>query len=99
MFETMQMLRELEVSEFESETKQSRVLPETLRALERLSWNYWWSWAADGASVFRDLDAETWEECEHIPCSFWREVREYRCLKMGPDPPYTGRHLGQTILA
>src|ERR1041384_1023970 len=91
MFETMQMLRELEVSEFESETKQSRVLPETLRALERLSWNYWWSWAADGASVFRDLDAETWEECEHNPRCVLREVSEYRLLKMGTDPAYIGR--------
>ena len=38
-------------------------LPAPLIPLERLAWNYWWSWAADGESVFRDLDPEIWEEC------------------------------------
>ncbi|PYS77135.1 MAG: hypothetical protein DMF66_10925, partial [Acidobacteria bacterium] len=42
-------------------------LPETVAALERLSWNYWWSWNPDGSSVFRDLDQEVWDECEHNP--------------------------------
>jgi starch phosphorylase len=42
-------------------------LPEPLSALERISWNYWWSWAPDGNSVFRDLDPELWEQCEHNP--------------------------------
>src|ERR1041384_4520143 len=91
MFETMQMLRELEVSEFESETKQSRVLPETLRALERLSWNYWWSWAADGASVFRDLDQQVWDYCEHNPRRLLKEVPQYNLMRMATDPVYVER--------
>ncbi len=33
-----------------------RELPATLQPLEPLSWNYWWSWAPDGAELFRDLD-------------------------------------------
>ncbi len=37
-------------------------LPAPLLPLERLAWNYWWSWAADGESVFRDLDPEIWED-------------------------------------
>ena len=85
------MLKELEVSESETETQKSRPLPETLRALKRLSWNYWWSWAADGAAVFRDLDPETWEECEHNPHCVLREVSEYRLLKMATDPAYISR--------
>jgi len=33
-----------------------RELPATLQLLEALSWNYWWSWAPEGAEIFRDLD-------------------------------------------
>jgi glycogen phosphorylase len=87
----MQMLRESEVSETETNPRGARVLPESLAVLERLSWNYWWSWAADGAAVFRDLDPEIWEECEHNPRCVLSEVGEYRLLKMATDPAYVTR--------
>src|SRR2546423_14962236 len=87
----MQMLNEIEVAETETNTSNGRVLPEPLAALERLSWNYWWSWAADGASVFRDLDPESWEECEHNPRCVLREVDELRLMKMATDPVYIER--------
>jgi starch phosphorylase len=63
-------------------------LPFPLQALERLSWNYWWSWSRDGASVFRDLDAEAWEECEHNPRQLLEKVSEYRLAQMATDPTY-----------
>ena len=44
-----------------------RILPLSLRPLEKLSWNYWWSRTADGPGVFRDLDPEIWEEYEQNP--------------------------------
>jgi glycogen phosphorylase len=87
----MQMLKEIETSELEQGTARRRVLPETLSALERLSWNYWWSWAADGAAVFRDLDPEIWEESEHNPRTVLREVSEFRLTLMATDPAYIKR--------
>ncbi len=66
-------------------------LPLPLQSLERLSWNYWWSWAADGASIFRDLDPEIWEECEHNPRLLLARVSEYRLLQMATDPVYIDR--------
>jgi len=48
-----------------TKTTATSTLPTPLQALERLSWNYWWSWSSDGAGVYRDLDAELWDECEH----------------------------------
>ncbi|HEX8179759.1 MAG TPA: alpha-glucan family phosphorylase [Pyrinomonadaceae bacterium] len=87
----MQMLKEIEVAETETNIAPGRALPDTLAALERLSLNYWWSWAADGASVFRDLDPETWEECEHNPRCVLREVDEFRLMKMATDPAYIKR--------
>jgi starch phosphorylase len=69
----------------------ARVLPEPLRALERLAWNYWWSWAADGASLFRDLDPAVWEACEHNPRRLLAEISEFHLMQKATDPVYVGR--------
>jgi starch phosphorylase len=67
------------------------VLPETVAALERLSWNYWWSWNTDGSSVFRDLDQEVWDECEHNPRRLLRVISQNSLMRMATDPVYVGR--------
>ncbi|HEX5708329.1 MAG TPA: alpha-glucan family phosphorylase [Pyrinomonadaceae bacterium] len=69
----------------------ARALPETLEALERISWNYWWSWARDGAAVFRDLDPELWERCEHNPRRLLAETSDYTLAWLAADPAYTSR--------
>jgi starch phosphorylase len=63
----------------------------TLEALERLSWNYWWSWAPDGAAVFRDLGKELWDDCEHNPRRVLQEVSEFDLMRMVTDPVYVER--------
>ncbi|HEX8652084.1 MAG TPA: alpha-glucan family phosphorylase [Pyrinomonadaceae bacterium] len=70
---------------------EARQFPEPLRALERLAWNYWWSWAADGAALFRDLDPGVWELCEHNPRRVLAETSEFRLMQMATDPVYTER--------
>ncbi|MBA3513740.1 MAG: alpha-glucan family phosphorylase [Pyrinomonadaceae bacterium] len=66
-------------------------LPLPLLPLEQLSWNYWWSWSADGTSIFRDLDPDVWEECEHNPRQLLARTAEYRLLQMATDPIYIER--------
>ncbi|MEA2175684.1 MAG: glycogen phosphorylase [Blastocatellia bacterium] len=63
-------------------------LPVSLRPLERLAWNYWWSWAADGQSVFRDLDPDVWEDCEHNPRCLLAKTDQFRLMQMATDPSY-----------
>ncbi len=65
--------------------------PLPLRSLEQLSWNYWWSWSADGTSIFRDLDPDLWEECEHNPRQLLARTAEYRLMQMATDPIYIER--------
>ncbi|HUQ30986.1 MAG TPA: alpha-glucan family phosphorylase [Pyrinomonadaceae bacterium] len=72
-------------------TPRERALPLPLGVLGRLAWNYWWSWAADGAAVFRDLDPAVWEECEHNPRRLLAEVSEFRLMQMATDPVYIER--------
>ncbi|MBA3321529.1 MAG: alpha-glucan family phosphorylase [Pyrinomonadaceae bacterium] len=83
----MQIMNEIE----EAEVATVRALPETIDALEQLSWNYWWSWAADGASVFRDLDPEVWDGVEHNARRLLRETPEFRMTRMATDPTFIGR--------
>lgn len=71
--------------------REKRGFPEPLRALERLAWNYWWSWAKDGAAVFRDLDPEVWEECEHNPRCLLANTSEFRLTQAATDPLYNER--------
>ena len=58
---------------------------------ERLAWNYWWSWAADGISLFRDLDPEVWDDCEHNPRQLLARTTRYRLAQAAADPLYLER--------
>ncbi|HEX9543540.1 MAG TPA: DUF3417 domain-containing protein, partial [Pyrinomonadaceae bacterium] len=66
-------------------------LPSPLQPLERLSWNYWWSWSRDGAGCFRELAPAIWEESEHNPRVLLSRVSEYRFAEMANDPVYCER--------
>src|SRR4030095_10177221 len=67
------------------------LLPLSIRPLEKLSWNYWWSWTEDGPAVFRDLDPEIWEEYEQNPRLLLAKTSEYRLAQMATDPVYVDR--------
>src|SRR5215207_6418776 len=81
----------IETTETERRVVRKSELPAPLTALERLAWNYWWSWAADGESIFRDLDSEIWEECEHNPRQLLARTSAYRLAEAATDPIYLER--------
>lgn len=81
----------IETTEIEKRAAQQQKLPAPLAPLERLAWNYWWSWAADGAAVFRDLDPEIWEECEQNPRQLLAKTSAYRLAEAATDPLYLER--------
>lgn len=81
----------IETTEIEQGVARKNSLPAPLIPLERLAWNYWWSWAADGAGVFRDLDPELWEECEHNPRQLLARTSAYRLAEAATDPVYLER--------
>ena len=68
-----------------------RELPATLQPLEPLSWNYWWSWAPDGAELFRDLDPNLWQQCEQNPRLLLTQISDLRLSQMAADPSFTDR--------
>src|SRR5215831_20747684 len=68
-----------------------RELPPTLAPLRQLSWNYWWSWAPDGSEVFRDLDANLWQQCEQNPRLLLTQISDLRLTQMAADPSFADR--------
>ncbi len=84
-------MREAEPTQVQEEAAGASKLPETIEALERVSRNYWWSWTPDGHAVFRDLDQEVWDDCEHNPRRLLKEVPQYSLMRMATDPVYVER--------
>src|SRR5215470_1396488 len=81
----------IDTTEMEQRLAAENTLPSSLIPLEQLAWNYWWSWAPDGISIFRDLDPELWEECEHNPRQLLARTSAYRLAQAGTDPVYLER--------
>jgi len=81
----------IDTPDIEQRGPSKKTLPAPLIPLERLAWNYWWSWAADGESVFRDLDTEIWEDCEHNPRQLLAKTSAYRLAEAATDPVYLER--------
>lgn len=78
----------------EIETKpvvRARELPATLKPLEKLAWNYWWSWAPDGPEIFRDLDPGVWLQCEQNPRALLAQTSDLRLTQMAADPAFAQR--------
>src|SRR2546429_8033100 len=69
----------------------TRDLPRTLQPLERLAWNFWWSWASDGAEVFRDLDPGLWQQCEQNPRALLAQVSDLRLAQTAADQTFSDR--------
>jgi starch phosphorylase len=82
----------LQVSEWEAvQAATGQVLPEPLQGLAELARNYWWSWSAQGASLFRDLDPDLWDKYEQNPRRLLTDVADLRLAQMAADPAYTTR--------
>src|SRR5215470_6502353 len=81
----------IDTTEMEQRLAAENTLPSSLIPLEQLAWNYWWSWAPDGISIFRDLDPELWEECEHNPRELFARIDAYRLAQLATDPVYLER--------
>src|SRR5258708_755922 len=83
------MITQLEIER--STAVRARELPPNLQPLERLAWNYWWSWAPDGAETFRDLDEDVWEQTEHNPRAQLAQASDLRVAERAADPSYAER--------
>ena len=61
------------------------ILPETLEPLRELSFNLWWTWEPAARRLFRELDAELWDETNHNPVRMLQLSRQSRLEELAQD--------------
>ena len=66
-------------------------LPEGLRPLARVAYDYRWSWARDGDALFSDIDAHRWERSARNPVRFLAELGPRMQARAGADPAILAR--------
>lgn len=66
-------------------------LPENLQLLDKISWNFFWSWQPDGVEIFRELDPALWEKCEQNPRLFLRNIKQLRLWQKSTDSEYVAK--------
>lgn len=66
----------------------SAQLPEPLKRLAEIAYNYWWSWHPDAISLFVTIDPTKWEHCGHNPVLLLEQVSPDRLTQLTCDPIY-----------
>jgi starch phosphorylase len=88
----MQPAAKLQTEEnFRNNFRFDRQLPENLRFLDTLSWNYFWTWKPEGTKLFREIDPRLWDECEQNPRLFLKRASELRLWQKALDTDYLER--------
>lgn len=68
-----------------------RNIPETVKFLEKLSENFYWSWNPEATQIFRDLDAHLWEKTEQNPRRLLAEISELRLWQKANERDFVKR--------
>ncbi len=66
-------------------------LPENLRFLDRLAWNFFWSWRPEGVNLFRELDPHLWDKTEQTPRLLLKRISDLRLWQKANDAEYVER--------
>ncbi|MGE4317973.1 MAG: alpha-glucan family phosphorylase [Deferribacterales bacterium] len=74
----------MKVYEFNVKTK----LPDKLRPLEQIAHNLWYSWNWEARELFRMINMEVWEECEHNPVYVLSKLTEKDFKRLIGDPVF-----------
>ncbi len=66
-------------------------LPEPLKPLKRLARNFLWSWNHQIRDLFRSIDKDIWEECEHNTILYLNRIPKDRWAILAKDGLFLGR--------
>ena len=76
---------------FKSDFYFQREIPENLLALEKISWNFFWSWNYEASNLFRELDSNLWEKCEQNPRLFLKQVGGLQLWQKSNDSDFVAK--------
>jgi starch phosphorylase len=63
-------------------------LPEEIKRLKDLASNLYYSWNPEARQLFRTIDKELWQDVNHNPVKFLREVQQKKLEKYANDAEY-----------
>ncbi len=87
--ETMQSAVSLQTEQsFKSDFYYKRELPENLKPLETIAWNYFWSWNTESTEIFRELEPSLWEKCEQNPRLLLKKIKSLRLWQKSTESDY-----------
>lgn len=66
-------------------------LPESLSPLKDLARNLWWAWNTEVRELFKYIDNNIWEECNHNPIVLLEEVNYKRFLQLEKDKTFVSK--------
>ncbi|MCH5277164.1 MAG: alpha-glucan family phosphorylase [Desulfovibrionaceae bacterium] len=67
-------------------------LPSALNRLRELAYNLWWCWHPEAVSLFRDLNPEAWDACNHNPVRMIEEANAEILTALARDKAYLERY-------
>ena len=53
------------------------ILPEKIKGLRELAYNFWWSWHEEAKALFQKIEPILWEQVQHNPVHFLNLVSEH----------------------
>lgn len=68
-----------------------RELPESLKPLDYISKNFFWSWNPEAVALFRDIDPSMWAKVEQNPRLLLKKIKSFRLWQKAADPAYLER--------
>lgn len=73
-------------------TSISARLPQRIRRLEELAYNFWWSWHREARDLFKLLDYTLWRTTSHNPVQMLLEITPERLAEAASDPLFLRRY-------
>ena len=63
-------------------------LPDEIKRLKDIANNLYFSWNPEARQLFRTIDRDLWQNVNHNPVKFLREVQQKKLEKYAEDPEY-----------
>lgn len=66
-------------------------LPEALKPLKRLAFNFRWTWDPDTQALFREIDKSLWQKVEHNPLELLNKLSPDRKNRLAADSTFIAK--------
>ena len=63
-------------------------IPAAIARLQELAYNLWWSWEPAAQALYERIDADLWQQTNHNPVKFLRNVHQHKLDDVAEDPTY-----------